>query len=187
MRKRIFTLCLVLGLLLLAVSVGLFLWQHFAAQAGAEAGVGIASRLEEMLPQRTQGDASHDPGGVMPVLELEGTDYVALLEVRGQRYPVADSWPQAQTPARFAGTAYGEGLVIGGPSSQFDFCGQVENGEKLLVSDMTGAVFAYTVVTTERASSAEGRWLTEGYDLTLFCQDPYGMEYIAVRCKRSIN
>ena len=100
MKKRLFTLCLVLGLLLLAVSVGLFLWQHFAAQAGAEAGFGIASRLEEMLPQRTQGDASHDPGGVMPVLELEGTDYVALLEVRGNAIP----WPTAgPRPKRLPG------------------------------------------------------------------------------------
>ena len=186
MKKRLFTLSLLLGLLLLVVSVGLFLWQYFAARSGAEDGRTLATRLEAMLPQRSQGDETRQPDAQMPVLQLDGADYVAILEVRGQSFPVADGWPGdlMTCPARFAGTAYGQGLVIGGAQPQFDFCSQVEVGEQLLVTDMTGAQFAYTEGTVERADSAQGRWLTEGYDLTLFCQDSYGMQYIAVRCDR---
>ena len=53
----------------------------------------------------------------------------------------------------------------------------------VIVTDMTGVQFAYTVTGVDRAKHAETQWLTEeGCDLTLFCHDIYAMEYIAVRC-----
>ena len=146
--------------------------------------------MNKLLPDRTLGvpETYADPG--MPNLEINGEDYVALLEIpsQGVRLPVADQWNSMElfhSPARFAGSVYDKTMVIGGAdhSGQFGFCDEIEHGAVITITDMTGAQFSYTVARIDRANRAEARWLqNEAYDLTLFCRNVYSMEYIAVRC-----
>ena len=180
---------LVMGVGLCLILAGLCLGVFFYARAeqGDRLSRDIAAQLEAILPEEYAGMPGLYPDSGMPVLQVEGADYAALLEVPafGVTLPVADRWDSSRlslTPARFCGSVYDGTLVIGG-GRQFDFCGKIDLGAAVTVTDMTGGAYTYTVARVDRADHADTQWLMdEAWDLTLFYHDVYAMEYIAVRC-----
>lgn len=189
-RKAPLTVWLGVGLILCGLCFALVF--QLRLQAGARKREDLITRIVAYLPERTPGMPDMYPDTGMPVLEVDGDDYGAVLEVPAfsVRLPVADEWQSRNLtccPARFSGSAYGGTLVIGGGDypGQLDFCGKIGHGATVTVTDMTGACFSYTVVRIDRSSQAENQWLTKPeWDLTLFCRDNGTMEYIAVRCVR---
>ena len=179
------------GILLVVVSLGLLLAVQVRLYDGAEHCRQILAQMEQVLPEATPGTPAVGTDPTMPVLELEGRNYVAIVDVPdfSLTLPVADQWDGAQaylSPARFFGSAYDGTLVIGGVDDlqQFGFCDRIDTGAVIRVTDMTGSRFTYTVSAVERSDHAEEQWLTEAdWDLTLFCHDMYALEYVAVRCR----
>ena len=149
------------------------------------------SQIQSILPPVNPGVMDQYADMQMPSLEVEGYDYVALLEVPsyGVKLPVRSQWSRlgvANCPSRFYGTVYDGSLIIGGKHSQgqFGFLSQLQNGDQVLVTDMTGAQFAYRVAMIYRGDSADAETLMDAeYDLTLFARNSAGLEYIIVRCK----
>lgn len=193
--KRNKPLLLVLGIGLILASLCLMLFYGLRMHIGTKRGREILTQMTALLPERTQSAGEAYPDSRMPVLSLDGTDYVAMLEIPafGVTLPVADQWDSKNlycAPSRFSGSAYDQMLVIGGADTpgQFSFCDQIDNGAVITVTDMTGVQFTYTVSRVDRAKHAESQWLMSAdYDLTLFCHDFYSMEYIAVRCLLSYS
>ena len=190
MVKRKFFLPLIAGICLIVVSLGLVLFFQIRMQMGWKNSRQVVDQLSQMLPDRTPGVPGSYPDSLMPVLEIEETDYCAILKIPALdiTLPVADQWDSSRlhrSPARFLGSAYDSTLVIGGADNakQFGFCDTIDQGITLTVTDMTGAEFTYTVARVDRSESAETQWLCEeGWDLTLFCRELYSMNYLAVRC-----
>lgn len=188
--KREKSLLFALGMGLILASFCLMLILGIRMRLGAQKSQKIVSQMTALLPERTQGVPEIHPNAAMPVLALDGTDYVAMLEIPafGVALPVADKWDSKNlysAPSRFWGSAYDNTLVIGGADSprQFSFCDEIDTGAVITVTDMTGARFAYTVSRVDRAKHAETQWLqNEAYALTLFCRSTDSTEYIAVRC-----
>ena len=155
----------------------------------------VVMEMNKLLPDRTSGVPGAYSDSVMPVLEINGADYVALLEIpsQGVVLPVADQWNSmglSNSPARFSGSAYDKSLVIGGVDhpKQFGFCDEIEHDAVLNITDMTGVQFSYIVSRIDRSKHAQTQWLqNEEYDLTLFCRSAYSMEYIVVRCILAYN
>ena len=190
MKHSRFPLIPVLGICLVTLSL---LWlgvSQFRLYKGANTSQQILSQIENILPEYTHGTPEFYSDPAMPVLSLDGTDYVAVLDIPafGITLPVQDQWQSNRlslTPARFSGSAYDSTLVIGGAdhSRQFGFCDEIENGAFVTVTDMTGAQFNYTVAKVDRAKHAEIEWLVDkNYHLTLFYRDAFSTEYLAVRC-----
>jgi len=179
MKKK--NLPLILGILLILSSLCLLfghqIWLRTAAQKSAR----VAGQLEALLPERTQGAPM---GADLPALSLEGTDYCALLEAGGQLFPVAASWSRfSVTPGRFSGGLTQAPLVIGGNARQFAFCSRLDLGDRVTLTDMTGAQYTFSVSRVDRAAKAAADWLQQpGWELVLFCRDSATLEYIAVRC-----
>ena len=190
MKKRKLPLIPLLGIGLVVIGCAVMAIFQLRLHLGAAESRKILDKLYEILPERTQGELGIYPSSGMPVLEIEGGDFVAILEIPdfGVKLPVANRWDAnglTRCPARFLGSAYDRTLVIGGADDprQFGFCDKIGHGTEVIITDMTGAAFSYTVTEINRASHAENQWLMdEKYDLTLFCHDIYSMEYIAVRC-----
>ena len=188
--KRKLSLPMILGLLLVVAALGIGAFFGVRTVLGNRKSQSVAAQLETLLPERTQGVPGTYLHTDMPVLEVQGTDYVAMLQVPdfNVKLPVSDVWDQKNlyaTPSRFCGSAYDGTMVIGGGNDlqKFSFCNKIDIGATVIITDMTGAEFTYTVVTVDRAKHAESQWLSqEGSDLTLFCQDIMSLEYIAVRC-----
>ena len=190
MKKRKHSPLFGCGAVLIAASLLLAAGWWLRTYLGTQNSKAVVAQMEELLPERTLGVPEGYLNSMMPVLELDGEDYVALLEVPayGISLPVADRWDSdalADAPARFCGSAYDGTLVIGGldHGEQFAFCGEIDMGARLTVTDMTGACFTYVVERVDRADHAEAAWLQNAeFDLTLFCRNAYSSEYIAVRC-----
>ena len=195
MKKREFPLFLVLGICLILISVSMVLVLQIRMRLGEQYCQKILSSMEQLLPERTTGVPGSYLASSMPVLEIEGADFVAMLEVPsfGVTLPVADQWDSNSlylSPSRFYGSVYDNTLIVGGDdnSRQFEFCDKIEHGARIIVTDMTGAQFTYAVSRIDRAKHAQTQWLMgSDYALTLFCHDVYSMEYIAVRCNLASN
>ena len=185
MNKRKFLPLWVLGSLLILAALCLALVFSLRLARVNRESRQLLTRLDALLPE----GGTALPQGAMPVLELEDRDYVAVLELpsQGLRLPVQNSWQGKvlpHLPGRFSGSAYDRDLVLGGfdHRTQFGFCGKVDLGEKVILTDMTGARFSYTVTGVDRSAAADGAWLRGQADLTLFCRDLSSNQYIAVRC-----
>ena len=195
MKKHKFPLLVVLGICLILISVSLLLFFQTCLHLGAQHSRRIILQMNEILPEKTQGVPGVYPSSAMPVLEIDGVDYVAIVEVPsfGITLPVADQWDSDKlyrSPARFFGSTYDSTLIIGGADYplQFGFCDEIEHDAVLNITDMTGAQFSYIVSRIDRSKHAQPQWLqNEEYDLTLFCRSAYSMEYIAVRCILAYN
>lgn len=190
MKKRKISLPFSLGVCLILCGLCLLLVSQLRTHIGLRNSREILLRLSEILPEKTPGVPGVYFSSGMPVLEIGGIDYAAVLEVPafGVAVPVADQWDSGRlslSPARFSGSVYDQTLIIGGADLawQLAFCDKIEHGTVIIVTDMTGTQFTYTVSGIYRARHAEAQWLMDAdCDLTLFCHDRYSMEYIAVRC-----
>ena len=193
--KRKKSLLFILGIGMILASLCFVLILGIRMHLGTQKSQKIVSQMTALLPEGTQNVPGIYPNSGMPVLALDGVDYVAMLAVPafGVTLPVSDKWDSKNlysAPSRFSGSAYDNTLVIGGADSpqQFFFCDEIDNGSVITVTDMTGAQFTYTVSRVDRAKHAETQWLVSAdFDLTLFCRDAYSLEYIAIRCVSALK
>lgn len=189
MKKRLSSLVILLGILLILASLGLTLLSQMQIGRGKQEAAQTVSEINALLPERTQGSPMQYHYEDMPAVEIDGTDYIGILELPsfGICLPVSYAWQEKDlhcAPSRFCGSVYGQGLVIGGDYfGQFEFCDKIELGALVSFTDLGGAQFRYTVSRVDRRETPDAQWLTEGdFDLTLFCKAAYSAEYIAVRC-----
>ena len=193
--KRRIPLLFVLGIGLIVFSLCFTIVVQLQLHNGTKNCQKVVAEMNRLLPDRTPGILGMHSAPGMPVLEINGADYVALIEIPsiGIVLPVVDKWDSNRlslSPARFFGSAYDSTLIIGGADYplQFGFCDEIEHDAVLNITDMTGAQFSYIVSRIDRSKHAQTQWLqNEEYDLTLFCRSAYSMEYIAVRCILAYN
>ena len=179
-----------LGLVLVLASCVLLIGSELMALHNRSAVEKLTAQLRARLPDVTEGDPGNYSDPEMPVLQLDGQDFSALIQVPafGVSLPVGSSWDAgriSQYPCRFWGSVYDNSLIVGGSSreGQFDFCGRLDLGYKILVTDMTGARFSYEVIRIDRRSHADPETLGEAdCDLILFARDSGTLDYIIVRC-----
>lgn len=180
----------VLGALLILASAGLLMWSMRAEQTAAAQLPVLSRRIAAAVPRRSEATLSDCPSGAMPALELDGTDYIALLELPGltAELPICAKWDgktARSMPCRFSGSAYDRNLVIGGTDAegQFDFITVVNLSDAVYLTDMAGQVYTYRVTDIKRSNSAEEQVLLgTGCDLTLFARRAIASEYILICC-----
>mgnify|MGYP003305960195 CR=1 FL=1 len=79
----------------------------------------------------------------------------------------------------------GRKLIIGGVDSdgQFGFVPGIDIGDTVVVTDMKGYEFTYTVSTVKHAKNAKASTLIDdNSDLTLFAKDKRTGDWLLVRC-----
>ena len=179
-----------LGFLLVLVSCICLLGTELLAKRNQTAAEELAERIASILPPVGEGLPGEysDPG--MPVLQMDGVDFAVLIRVPsfGITLPIADNWENGAVsayPRRFWGSVYDNSLILGGSNEngQFTFCAEMDLGDEIVITDMTGAAFSYEVARIDRRKEANMQTLQEeGYDLTLFVRDDTSLNYIIVRC-----
>lgn len=179
-----------IGVLLVAVSCLLFLGTELLASWNRKTTENIAQQIRASLPQTTEGNPENYTDMDMPVLQLEQGDFCGLLQVPafGISLPIGSSWKYnavSQYPNRFWGSTYDNSLIIGGSGrkNQFAFCGNLDLGDEIRVTDMTGAQFSYEVAAIDRSSHANmDVFQQKESHLVLFARDNVTLDYIIVRC-----
>ena len=181
-----------IGFFLIIGSLCLLLAFHFSIRAAADQAKQTCSLIESLIPQRSPGIPGMLVQPEMAALEVNGEDYLGLLDVPrfGVTLPIGSTWDIGTLQRHYWGSVHNNSLVIGGAchAGQFDFCEELEIGDMVTVTDMTGAEFCYRVSHIGRSRHADSQWLCQDdYDLTIFARTAFSLEYIAVRCTLSPN
>ena len=179
MNKRIGSLLMVLGLLLLLSAAAIAGYNIWDSNRAAESSQSIAQQLAAHIPEDSKVEANHtapdvtEQGNVilpeqevpdyvlapemkMPEEMVDGIAYIGVLEIPelGLTLPVASQWsyPQLrQTPCRYTGSAYTNDLVISAHNydQHFGNLGKLFHDSEIRFTDADGNVFIYQVVEFE--------------------------------------
>ena len=152
-KSKTFSGALILtGAVLLAAAIGLSLLRSWREAKQRETLSEAVQKMQELLSEPAAGVPEGRSGEDMPRLEINGRDYIGLLELpeRGIVLPVAADWDTGLfsfRPARYSGTLYGGTLFIGGSYSDicFAFVGQLDAGDRVSFTDVQGVRYTFTV------------------------------------------
>lgn len=181
---------ILIGSLLILVSLGILIYSEMFASNSQKEAEEILQSLEEILPSVTLGEKDDFSSMDMPVLELNGRDIVATVDFPewAVKLPIDNQWDLKglkALPQRFSGSVYDDSLIIGGSNQEgsFDCLKKVDLGDRVIITDMTGAYFPYEIASIERKKSADEETLADDrFDLVLFVEDDESDKYIMVGC-----
>ena len=172
------------GAVLIAVSAFLLVFNQRKTTAFYAHTEQTLAQIQQLMPPRKAAVEGQYTDAAMPVCEIDGVDYCALLEVKklGEMLPVADSWSSTDSAsARYKGSAYDGTMIIGGKS--LGFVTQLDIGDKITVTDILGGEFSYNVEKIDRVKElTEEKLSSEDYQLTVFSYIAKEKKYVVVRC-----
>lgn len=181
-------ICLFTGIgLLAAAAVVLVAWQ-WGIRDSAQQAAAYVHTLWTLIPDPQSAVPEERSDNTMPVLSLEGTDFVGILELPsyGSTLPVCAVWGKpSRYPCRFSGSIYDNSMQIGGTSQkgQYDFYREISVGDRLFFTDMTGSRYTYEVNDIRYEKHADqGTLRVEDAALTLFIKNVYAFEYVVIFC-----
>ena len=188
--QRAGKLIAVIGIIMVVIGFGAMLLLQLGVDRAEADTAQILADLKELLPPESVGTPEEYSSMEMPALDIGGRDVIGLIELprMAVELPLAAEWDTAtliSLPQRYRGSVYDSSLVIGGydREGQFDFVKSLETGDEITVTDMTGAVFAYTVTSIERRDDlTAGLGSVTDSALTLFVRDAHSKGYIIVGC-----
>ena len=146
---------------------------------------------EIVLPAETLPDYVRFPGMEMPVVTLDGADYIGTLEipVLELTLPVMADWsyPALKTaPCRYEGSAYTGDLILMAHNydSHFGRLKDLRPEDAVLLRDMEDNLFSYRVVELETLDADAVDYMSAGdWDLTLFTCTYGGQSRVTIRCE----
>lgn len=194
MKRKLGTLCMILGTVLIGVALSLFLWNQKKEQQAEQAVQEILPQMieciEDTVAHRTEYPNLYD--GEMTKVEIDGDAYIGYLSIPSMdvMLPVMNEW-NAQNletaPCRYAGSVKTNDMVIAAHNyaSHFGKLKQLSVGDLVSFTDMDGVVFQYKVVETGVIEPDAIEKVTDsGFALTLFTCTYSGQNRIAVWCEK---
>ena len=189
MKKRVWTVVTVLGILFLAGAAGLTLWNFNTDQAAAEESRSLLTELAEAIPEVEAQPVFPMENG-MPVVEVEGQNYMGAINFPDldRELPVLASYELEKlktAPAVYHGTPQTGDLVICAHNyrSHFGPIHRLPVGAQVLLKTVDGNLYQYQVSATEIVSPFAVADVTSGeWDLTLFTCTLGGRTRYVVRC-----
>jgi len=178
------------GSIIIACGLGLLIFIKISEDNVQNQTAGILTVIEEVLPSNSDGSVGDYSSNVMPVMEIKGEDIIGVIKFKtlGVSLPIGDEWDNEDNmsyPKRLSGSVYNNSLVIGGYDSkgQFDCLKKLDIGNRITITDMTGAQFKFEVKDIKRKKSIEeNSFRSENTHLTLFVRDSNSSVYIIVQC-----
>jgi len=207
--KKGWLICLILGALLLAAALGLFLFNQWdSARAGKEAEEVLdllSERITETVNRRkAEGQAGtpsavdpaaeeqiHEDQAEMPTVAIGEYEYIGVIEIPDIRIhlPVmseCDLTRLKTAPCRYSGSYYDNDLVIAAHNygEHFSRIKSCRLGIDVYFTTVDGLVYHYIVANRENVNPFQiNQMITaDGWDLTLFTCNSAGNTRCALRC-----
>lgn len=148
----------------------------------------------KLLPYQAYAAAQPDfvryPDMEMPTEEIDGHDYIGVLEIPSLELslPVMSEWSNEKfkmAPCRYVGSVYSEDIVIAAHNYQRHFgkLKTLREGDEVCFTDVEGNVFIYAVSGFDTLGKKDVEEMTTGeWDMTLFTCTPGGAKRVTVRC-----
>lgn len=195
---------MVLGSVLVASALGLFLYNEHVQRQAEGAVAAVMPQLVEVIVDR-QAEATEPPDATevpailpsqetreMTVVEIDGYGYIGFVGIPslGIELPVMADWSYPQlkiSPCRFTGDINTDDLVIMAHNyvRHFGPIKRLHVGDEVTFTDMDGVTTRFEVVATDILEPTAVEEMTAGeYDLTLFTCTYGGKSRVTVRCDR---
>ena len=180
---------MVIGTLMVIAALGLTIYNIWDGNRAGSASQEIAGEMIDQLPEATK--PHFDPAKEMNTLDLDGEQYIGLLEIPSLELelPVMSEWSYDRlrtAPCRYSGTCFAGDLVIAGHnySGHFRDLKLLDIGAEVYFTTVDGEVFQYTVDNIEilNPEQVEEMITAEDWDLTLFTCTVGGRSRCTVRC-----
>lgn len=196
MKSKLGVVCIVLGALLLASSMGLHIHNLSEEKAAGESANALMPLLVEMIQQQKENADEAVLAAVvskeLPVREIDGYDYIGFVGIPAlnRELPVMADWSYPQlkiAPCRFSGSTNSSDMVIMAHNYDDHFGGlhQLRAGDTVTFTDMDGVTTQYEVMALDVLAPTAVEEMTSGeYDLTLFTCTYGGQSRVTVRCDR---
>lgn len=201
MRKGIGISCILLGLICLLIAVGFVIFNRQEAKTGEEdsqtllesvqVNIREAAAEQPAYPSDPRSEAvsgtTHREMLTVPAGEYESIGILSI-PVLELELPVLTDWSYAKlkkAPCHYYGSCYEPDFVIAAHNykSHFGRLSQLQPGDLVLFTDVTGQVHSYEVVLLETlAPVATEEMITSGFDLSLYTCTPGGSNRVTVRC-----
>lgn len=186
--KNIWKLCVVAGIVLLSVAgIAMVVWQG-CLNLWEKQSVSYVESIMDLLPEIQNAVPEERRDNAMPVLSLDGRDFVGIIEMPSHQsvLPVdAEYGNISRFPCCFSGNIYEGTLQIGATTQkgQYDFYREISVGDKVYFTDMEGNRYAFAVSDICYEKHADLDTLErKNSNLTLFIKNIYGFEYIIIFC-----
>jgi sortase A len=182
------TILLSAGTVMIAAALAALLFWQWNIHSSAKAAGEYVHTLQALIPEPQSAVPQQRLDNAMPVLSLDGRDFVGILEIPrfDSSLPVGADWGNASRyPCRFSGSVYDGSLRIGATSQpgQYDFFREISVGDSLYFTDMTGNRYGYVVADIRYTTHANVENVdSQEADLLLFIQNVYAFEYIRIYC-----
>jgi sortase A len=159
-------------------------------EGGSEAEPDQVPEGSEVEAEPEPPDYLSDPEMEMPVVRLDGRDYIGQLDIPelGLSLPVLSQWSDSNlkiAPCRYQGSAYLENLILAAHNykSHFGRLWTLQVGSQVTFTDMDGNVFRYEVTQMQKLQPTALAEMEQGdWALTLFTCTAGGSARLAVRC-----
>lgn len=204
--KRKGTGLMVSGLILVLAAAGLTGYNLLQSHQAQQSSYQVVQVLEQKLPltepsaeektdeiiPETQPDYVRFPNMEMPVVSVDGQDYIGTVQIPSQQLelPVAAQWSYEalrSAPCRYQGSAYSDDLILMAHNYDSHF-GKLRNlriDDWVTFVDTDGNTFVYRVVEREELPGTAVEDMAAGqWDLTLFTCTYGGKSRITIRCQR---
>lgn len=184
------TILVVLGLLLIAVALGLTAYNLYVGKSAGDESSKVAAQLISGADESLTSGQSISPQTPMPVEQIDGDLYIGVLRIPelGLELPVMDDWSYPGlrvSPCRYSGSVYSDDMVIAAHNYQTHFgrLSQLEYGAEVSFTDVRGNVFVYEVASIETLDPyAVSAMVDSDYELALFTCTLGGANRVTVRC-----
>lgn len=206
MKKKKGSVLITVGVMFLAAAMALAAYNIWDDRRAAEESETILEQVEVLIPEavtreenekiedpseRVIPDYILDPNREMPVIRIDGYEYIGVLDVPSLSLslPIMSSWDDTRlkiSPCRYKGSAYQGNLIIAGHNykSHFRSLKTFTGGETVIFTDADGNRFTYEVVEAEILDGSDVERMESGeWDLTLFTCTYGGKTRYTLRCE----
>ena len=198
--KKFGVLCMILGAVLISAALSLFIFNkkeaRSAKQMAQDALVTLVGEMEEQKEMAVSGELTLSEEEMnsaklnMDTIEIDGNRYVGFvsLPTLGLELPILAEWDYdllQLAPCLYSGTTYTNDMVLMAHNyeSHFGRIDELEIGDEVLFTDVSGGVLRYEVVARDVLAPTAVEEMTAGaYDLTLFTCTYGGAQRVTIRC-----
>lgn len=201
MRKGFGILCLLLGVCCLLGAIGLVVYNRWEAENAQVISQDLLADVQTLMEQPpTLPFLPDDPEPLpevtetvpaeMATVQVDGYDCIGILSipVLELKLPVLADWSYSKlqkAPCHYYGTYYETDFVIAAHNydSHFGRLSQLQPGDLVLFTDVSGKDHFYEVVLTETLPpQATQEMICSGFGLSLYTCTPGGGNRVTVRC-----
>ncbi len=189
------------GAVLLLAALALYVYNAIDSRRAGQAADALLDGVQAQIEARTESAAGEAPEAEaaeatpvpeMPVIELDGNEYIGYISVpsQGIELPVMSDWSYDRlkiAPCRQFGSYYTDDLVIAAHNfdTHFGRLKYLSPGDSVVFTDAAGGVHSYAVTRLETVQPDDVSAVqNSGHDLVLYTCTLGGKPRVTVFCDR---